>query len=259
MTYNTLSNDDVEQFKTDGYCILKNAMPRDNALAIQDYIWSKLDEYWGCKKDDPSTWTRSYRHIQETYNHGPFETGYTDRVCGALNDLLGKDCWEHPPGMGWWPVTFPSAEETEWTVPTEGWHVDGSNFHHHIYSRDQGMLLIFVFSDIGPGDGGTAIVPGSHITTAKILAAAEPDGLKPKEVSRPVIEATDFSKAIEVNAQAGDALLAHPFMLHSPSVNVGDHARFICNVQVQLKEHMSLNPDVTQHTVLEDSILQAIA
>src|SRR5207253_6247805 len=39
---------------------------------------------------------------------------------------------------------------------------------------DQGLLPLFLFSDVGERDGGTAIADGSHREIARALAAAEP-------------------------------------------------------------------------------------
>lgn len=54
--------------------------------------------------------------------------------------------------------------------------MDGSNFHHRVTSREQGLVTLFLFSDIGPGDGGTPVFRGSHRAVARLLATSEPAG-----------------------------------------------------------------------------------
>lgn len=48
------------------------------------------------------------------------------------------------------------------------------------------MLSIFIFSDIGPSDGGTAIALGSHNACARVLRDAQPAGLPQTELSKRV-------------------------------------------------------------------------
>lgn len=253
-----LSVAEIEQFVSEGYVMLREAFPRRVAQAVRQTLWRHLEADYGMREDDRSTWTQAQAHLQITLSDATAFEAYSPRVCGAFDQLMGAGRWQMPDGLGWWPVRFPGFSQPPWTAPEKGWHVDGQNFHHHLTSREQGMLVIFVFSDIGPGDGGTAFVPGSHRLAARVLAEHEPEGMDPPALNQ-AMKALPRDRVLEVNGQAGDVVLLHPFMLHSGSANVGDRVRFICNVQAPLKDAMRLDrPDLAELSPVERAIREAI-
>lgn len=241
---------EVEQFIEDGYVLLREAFPREVAAEIRKRLWAEL----GLSPDDPTQWTKNVLHIKKVFSESPFCDAYTDRVFGAFDELLGAGRHVPRTSLGWWPVSFPGFERPPWRPPTNGWHVDGIQFHHRIISPDQGLLPIFVCSDIGPGDGGTCFRVGSHKVTAKILAAAEPDGLEVHELCKRV-NAAATGEVIETNGRAGDVMLLHPFMSHARSPNTGQSVRFICNPNVSFKEPMNLEQPASP---VEQAIVRAL-
>lgn len=250
-----LSKDEVEQFVEDGYVVLREAFPRDVARRVREFLWNEM----GLSPGDPSGWKQPVVHIKKTFEGPPFSESFTPRLYGALDGVMGEGRWIPVRGLGWWPVAFPGFDEPPWHEPKDGWHIDGIQFHHHVHSRDQGLLPIFLLSDIGPGDGGTAIDLGSHKIAARILNEAEPGGLEVGELCKRVA-AHPFKKVIETNGQAGDIALMHPFMRHARSPNTGTSVRFICNPCFQLKEPMNLkreNPDA--FSPVERAIAEALA
>jgi len=249
-----LSSDEIEQFIDRGYVLLREAFSSDAAGAVRAKLWPEF----GLDPNDPTGWTKPSIRI-ELHLLGPeVDACLTDRFRGAVDDLLGAAAWEPLTGLGGWPALFPGFSSGPWAAPKVGWHIDGIHFHHRLDTRTQGLLPIFLFSDIGPGDGGTAIRPGSHKVTARILLAAEPEGLSCNELAQRTNEFT-YAEEIEAVGNAGDVLLLHPFMSHATSVNTGSRVRFICNPCVSLKEPMNLNrPDPANYTPLERSIVEAI-
>lgn len=146
-----------------------------------------------------------------------------------------------------------------WRPPDSGWHVDGIQFHHHLTSRDQGLLPIYLLSDINPGDGGTAVRLGSHHVTARILRDSEPQGLDVHQLAKQV-ETESKGRIIEVIGRAGDVSLMNPFMLHSGSSNTGNSVRFICNPCLRLHEPMRLDPTPNRPlSPVETAIARAIS
>jgi hypothetical protein len=246
---------EIEQFVEDGYVLLREAFPREVAAEIRKFLWSEI----GLSPDDPSQWTKPFIHIQKTFSHGPFREAFTQRVWDAYDDVLGEGRYEQQKFLGWWPIAFPGFEPPPWKPPTDGWHVDGIQFHHHVNSRDQGLLPIFLLSDIGAGDGGTCLSAGSHKITARILADAEPAGLDVHELAKRVRE-FPRRKVVETTGRAGDVMLLHPFMLHARSPNTGKSVRFICNPCVVLREPMNLNrANAEEYSAVERAIVEAIA
>ena len=255
MGYSVLSSTEVEQFMESGYLLLREAFPREVAAQGRAVLWREF----GLDENDPATWTKPYVRLERGYSDPPFSHAFTPRVLGAYDDLLGRGRYEPPTSLGGWPATFPGFATAPWQAPEAGWHVDGIQFHHHIDSRVQGLLPIFLFSDIAPESGGTCIRPGSHKVTARILADAEPEGLDVHTLARLVTEQAKLP-ALEMTGNAGDVALLHPFMLHAASLNTGTSVRFICNPCISLHEPMNLaREDEADYSPLERSIVNALA
>lgn len=248
-----LSPDEIEQFITDGYVVVRNAFPRDLAELILPDLWSAI----GYDAHKPETWDKPFIHLRQFLWHMPFEAVYTERLRGAVNQLLGRGRWLVPMRSGWWPIYFPGHQKAPWRPPESGWHVDGGH-QHHLTSPEQGLLGILIFSEIQPGDGGTAISLGSHLEAARILAAAEPAGLTPGEISQRVA-ALPRTRVMEVTGMPGDVALMHPLMLHGASMNTGPRVRIITNKTFPLRQPMNLSrPNPEDHSPVERAIRQAV-
>lgn len=253
MSFKILTSSQIDQFTEEGYTILPEAFPRDLAAAIRKAILDKIE----ASEDDPSTWKVARNHIADAFSGEPFMSACTPRFAAAMDDLMGEGRWIPLHNLGWWPVLFPGFDSPPWRPHDREWHIDGGFFHHHLDSPEQGMLPIFIFSDIGPGDGGTAVALGSHKIAARILRDAQPDGLPQSVLSKTV--AAFPRNVIEVNARAGDIALIHPFMLHTVSTNIGKSIRIICNPHVRFTTRMNVTGDPTRPiSVVERSIIQAL-
>jgi hypothetical protein len=180
-----LSEQDVEQFCELGWVRLTEAFDPGDAIAAQDFLWSKVEER-GVLRNDRSTWTQPLVQINENYSDGPFPPCNSVRLADAIEDLIGHGRWanrsvygetETLGGFGWWPVNFSLDADRPWTVPSRGWHWDGIHFRHRVDSPDQGLLCLCLFSDIAHQGGGTFIVEGSHKVVAKFLERF-PEGIE---------------------------------------------------------------------------------
>jgi hypothetical protein len=198
-------------------------------------------------------------HVQKFLSGPPYDGAYTQRLIGAFDDLMGAGRYHGPEyKLGWWFISFPGHDAPPWRPPTTGWHIEG-NFHHHVDSPRLGIQPIFLFSDIGPGDGGTVINVGSHKLAARALAEAGTEGLAIDELCRRVAR-QPFGRIVEVNGRAGDVALLHPFVSHTRSVNTGRTVRFIGSPGHSLKEPMNLNRrDAREHSPVERAIVEALA
>lgn len=157
------SEDEIDQFIELGHVTLEQAFARDVADACVSIVWDHMP----FDRNDPRTWTTAFHHVPENLDGGPFAATWTSRIHAAFDELIGAGRWKPRTAQGWWPVLFPGLEEGPWGAAEADFHVDGQQFHHHVDSRDQGLLPCFVFSDIEPGDGGTALIEGSHRATAR--------------------------------------------------------------------------------------------
>ncbi len=245
---------EIEQFQEEGFILLRGAFSRSAATAVRDELWKQT----GLAPDDPATWTQSVIHLKTALTGPIVEPVFTQRIFDAFDDLMGENRWDYSPSLGWWPISFPGFKAKPWQVPETGWHVDGIQFHHHLNSPTQGLLSIFLFSDIAPGDGGTALSVGSHKITARILRDAEPEGLEIHELCKRV-NSHPREQVIETTGEMGDIALMHPFMSHARSANTGARVRFICNPCFSLKEPMNFErADAKNYSPVEKAIMEAL-
>lgn len=178
LAYQVLSAAQVDGFIARGWTRLEEAFPRAAALAVQDYLWERVAER-GPRRADPATWSEPMVHIKESYREDVFTACATERLAGAIEDLVGRGRWaqrDRPAAWGWWPVNFALGADRPWDVPTGGWHWDGQHFRHFVDAPDQGLLLLCVFSDVRPQGGGTLVAEGSHQVVADFLRG-HPEGL----------------------------------------------------------------------------------
>lgn len=237
MPFKVFTPGEVEQFIEEGWVILPEAFPRELAAEIRSLVIQKT----GCDENDPSTFTQKRIAVNDSFAGDPWMKACTPRYEAGLDDLMGEGRWRPIPNLGWWPVMFPGFDDPPWRADEANWHIDGGFFHHHLDSPEQGMLPIFVFSDIGPGDGGTGIAPGSHKIAARVLRDAIPDGLSQVELGQRVKAYP--RQVMEVNANAGDIAFLHPFMLHTIGTNCGSKVRVICNPHVNFLERMNVTAE----------------
>lgn len=161
----------IEQFEIDGLVMLRGGFSREVAAECREFVWREILSWRNC-----ITASQPMVHVQRSFSGGPFDGVIGDRLRAAIDQLTGPGRAIVHDSFGWWPVLFPGFPGPG------GWHVDGSNFHHHLTSREQGLMTLFLFSDIGPGDGGTPVLRGSHHDVARLLADSEPEGLSLAEL-----------------------------------------------------------------------------
>ena len=214
-----LSTSQIDEFIETGCTVLHNAFPPEIAAGVcARACGTKSRRAISIRRDDHATW-RPLVHLQEALNDELTAQAWSPRFCGAIDDLLGADRWQPNTSLGWFPVSLPGFESEVWSAPQHGWHVDGQQFHHHLDSRDQGLLPLVILTDIAPGGGGTCIVPGSHKIVAHLLQESEPNGLSIEELSAQVQEIPRDNAPRNHRTGGRCRAAAHPFMLHARSMN----------------------------------------
>jgi len=236
------------------------------ALYLAD-LTSRACERLYCSLDDPTTWPSGRMRPPESQRVS-FES-IAPRAWQAACELIGGaeralPCtWgdgfiinfggQTELANGWVP---PSAKpQPSWAI----WHKDGDFFRHFLDSPEQGLLVIGIFSDIGPRGGGTFIACDSVGRVARYLAE-RPEGVLPVDLLGPVKDMVDeCSDFVETTGEVGDVYLLHPFMLHSHSQNATKSARFIVNPPVKLAEPMNFARErAADHSPVERAVLRAL-
>jgi hypothetical protein len=252
-----LSSDDLDSFAERGFCVLRGAFGARQAAAARDVVWHRMAEKAGIRREDPATWPPAF-DIEERLTAPEILGCFTDSLAEAIEAITGPGRWCGRRSWGFWPVNFRyGAGQPRRAIPASGWHADGNWFRHTIDSPRQGLLLIGLFSDIGEGCGGTIVASGSHHRTARVLAA-HPEGMTHLELSDAVL-AEPIGNFTELVGEAGDVVLAHPFLFHTRGFKHAGPPRIISNTEAGLTAPLRLDrSDGSPYSVLEQSIRTAL-
>lgn len=247
----------IESFVELGYCMLPEAFSASQTAAACECVWHRMESKAGILREDPHTWPVAY-DIEEHLWDAQVLACFTDRLAGAVEQLVGPDRWCGERRWGLWPVNFSFGRDRPYSIPDWGWHIDGNWFRHTLRSPEQGLTVLGLFTDIASHGGGTILSLGSHKRTARVLAR-HPDGISHDDLFREVLSEPlgDFH---EITGRAGDVALCHPFLFHTRGMKHVGPPRIISNTEASLREPMNLDRvDSRGHSILEHSILQALS
>jgi hypothetical protein len=256
MSSDVLDAEQIESFISLGYCMLPGAFTAQQAAGAADCVWRRMEAKAGIRRNDRSSWPVAY-DIEEHLAAPEVLACFTDRLAGGVKQLLGPDRWCGERRWGFWPVNFSFGQNQPYDFPTSSWHIDGNWFRHSIDCPSQGLLIIGLFTDIGPRCGGTILSLGSHKRTARVLAQ-HTGGISHLDLFREVLS-EPLGNFHEITGSAGDVVLAHPFLFHSRGMKHYGPPRIISNTEASLLQPMRLrraNPN--DYSVLERSIIQAL-
>lgn len=230
-TTGPLSSAQVDNFVERGWTVLSHGFPATVAREVRRELGKRI----GIDLDRPDEWTQPRIWLKETMNEPPYTEALTDRFSSAVDQLVGHGRWELQRYMGWWPVTFPGFPDPPYG---DDWHVEG-NFRHHVWSPEQAVVNLFCFSTVEPKGGGTLLVEGSHLLVGHLLWEAEPEGLDAEQIwpeIRKLLDAADWPGVVEVTAEEGDVVLAHPLLFHSANPNLGSRPRVMSQPRFDMTE-----------------------
>lgn len=242
-----------KEFLETGMVVVEDALSSE---FCEEVIGRRLSEM-GVHESDSRTWPRGWRNL-------PVTTAFSlERVAPsaaqALFELVGP-----PERLRFYGlpdnliINFPD-DSHRWWAPEDKyatdahWHKDGDWFRHFLDSPEQGMLGIIFWRDITERQGPTYLLADSIPAVARLLAA-HPEGLAPPLPLDDVIEQSQ--RPIPLTGRQGTIVWAHPFLVHSASVNATDRLRIISNTSVMLREPLHL--DREDGTPLEQSVLAAL-
>jgi hypothetical protein len=247
------------EYRDNGYVRLPEAFSRAAAAAMADFIWARLFDLHGMRRDDRATWTAAapWVGLKQFKDDPVFQPLNNATTFEAIDDLLGPDAWKKPRNWGGFLVKFPDRAPEAWTLPLDAyWHVD---FHFTFEPGTPFALRVFTFlSEVAPHGGGTLIVRGSHRLVERFVASLAPqerqagfavlrarfNGSHPwlerltgaagdsddrvdDFMNRPAIVDGERVLVEELSAGPGDVILMHPWLLHAASPHAGDSPRFM--------------------------------
>lgn len=264
-----LTPEDAQHFIEKGYVRIKGCVDRELARSWTDEAYGRL----GYDPVDRSTWKKDIVWMDR--NHVAPIKDFSPRAWAALCDVIGGEDRIETRVMEIESEHFTTINSTEWSdafivnfrrgadkpwmkpaPEAGGWHKDGSFFRHFLDSREQALLTIVYWSDVGHKGGGTFIAPDSIGHVARYLAD-HPEGVDPSFDFGSLIEkCTEFE---EVTGEVGDFIILHPYMLHASSNNHSQVVRFMTNPPVVLKEPMNFNrADPAEFSLIERATLYGL-
>ncbi|EIF00275.1 phytanoyl-CoA dioxygenase family protein [Saccharomonospora glauca] len=249
----SFGSEQVEQFVRDGYVKLEGAFPADVGERCVRELW----EATGCSRTDPSTWTQPVIRLGG-FSTPPFrEAATTPALHEAFDVLVGPERWQRLGGLGTFPVRFPSEVDPGDT----GWHVEASyagpdgEGRVNYRSRGRALLLLFLFSEVGPDDAPTRIRVGSHLDVPPLLESAGEAGREWMALCRDAVAASEHRPVTLATGTVGDVYVCHPFLVHAGQPHHGRAPRFMA--QPPLVPKGALDPYAADPSPVERAIALA--
>ena len=255
------SKAEVEQFIEDGFVILRRAFPREMAEDCRRFLWDYIGSWQNCRTD-----AQAKIAISAGFHEPPFDPVLTPRMSEAFDQIAGRGRWVGSGrhflqdasgggqwiqiGYGFWHILLPGFPGPG------GWHID------HLNTGHQGLVRLCLFSDIGPDDGGTPMVRGSHKEVARAGGAEVLSGMAPrvglwKRLKEASLLDPDPRRIVHVTGEAGDVALMHPLLVHGFGPNRGNRIRFACNPLLPLTEPIRLERSDGDYSAIEEAIRRA--
>ncbi|WOO40022.1 phytanoyl-CoA dioxygenase family protein [Rubellicoccus peritrichatus] len=221
-------------FDLNGYIILRNVIDAHQLASANAIVDScpkdlKTGEWWGNVQVQSYSETDGI-NLQQIYEAGkPFEElidqpGWIEKVKHFVGGE-GTFDWLHGPlflDENFFSIRGPGQ--------AIGLHSGGetgtkrTQFRYHNGHFQCGQInILMAFNDIGPGDGATMVIPGSHKANFPHPSFEEH---KMKHGETKSVEGVEG--AIEVYLNAGDAILFVDAISHGSAARVNDGERRIC-------------------------------
>jgi hypothetical protein len=242
-----------DEFLSTGMVVVEDALAPDFCEEVIARRFSEL----GISDSDSSTWPKGWQNLPVTTAY-PLED-VAPSAAAALFELVGPkeslSFYNVPDNL---IINFPDDPDLWWPPQLQHsaqahWHKDGDWFRHFLDSPEQGMLGIIFWRDVAENQGPTYVLSDSIALVAELLAA-HPEGLDPPI---PILDIIDKSQQpMPLTGRQGTVVWAHPFLVHSSSINASDRMRIISNTSVVMRDPIELSgPNVTP---LGQSVLNAL-
>ena len=256
--HNPLNPQQIQSFITDGFVRIDNAFSTDLALEARTILWKDIPG----NPNDSSTWTKPVVWLG-MYTQEPFiKAANTEVLHAAFDQLVGKEKWLPCMSMGAFPIRFPAEVDSGDT----GWHVDAgfagadpNDFFAariNVNSKGRGLLMLFLFSDVGEMNAPTRILKGSHLDVARLLEPEGEDGLSFMELATKLPELPDREQVL-ATGKAGTVYLCHPFLVHAAQRHRGLTPKFMAQPPLLLRSGFDIR-DKISYSPVEQAIRIAL-
>lgn len=259
MGMEVLSAEDLHHFGAWGFVRVPQALSDTFVARVRAAVWRNLEARTGMVEADRSTWRPEWCGVNKDKIDGFAGTPVTERLAGAIGQILGEGSWRPLRTYGGLLMTMPEPTPEPWEVVRRGWHFD--NDPRAYQSGVTELMLFTVYSPVEAQGGGTLVLAGSHhLAQAYVRSLAEGwdkpndtldafgkwcpylaqlQGLQPREAPESFqvgvlseVEGTQVFVA-ELTGEPGDAILCHPALWHATSRNASDRPRIMRRTNVR--------------------------
>lgn len=256
-----LSTEEIERFVSDGFVYLPEAFPRALADECRAFLWRET----GVDPDDPATWTRPVIRL-DGYGGDLFNAAVNTRALHeAFDQLVGAGRWVPRDGLGTFPVRFPHPDDPG----DAGWHMEGSytvegeqGYWLNLRSKGRALLMLFLFSEVGPDDAPTRVKVGSHLDVPPFLVAAGERGMSGMAACTAMHAAGRLNspgrKLALATGHPGDVYLCHPFLIHAAQPHRGREPRFMAQPPLDPVAPLELSRDDGAYSPVELAVLRGL-
>jgi len=208
-----LSDEDLAFWQTNGYVIVRNAVPKEDCDAVTGAICDFID----IKLDEPETWYKPHPGrlgiMVQLFQHPALEKNRKNaKIRRAYEQLWGrKDIWMNADRVGFNPPE------------TAGYKFPGPYLHWDV-SLDLpipfGLQGILYLSDTAPNQGAFTLVPGFQHSIESWINSL-PAGANPRQQNLYALGAKPIA------ANAGDFIIWHQALPHGSSPNTSTAPRIV--------------------------------
>jgi hypothetical protein len=256
-----LTAEEVDRFVRDGFVCLPGAFPRALADECRAFLWART----GLDPRDRATWTRPVIRFSGFGDEMFVAAANTPVLHEAFDQLAGAGRWVPRDGLGTFPIRFPHPGDPG----DAGWHMEGGysvegepDYWLNLRSRGRALLMLFLFSDIGPDDAPTRIKVGSHLDVPPFLAAAGDRGLSNLAVCMAMDAAGKLDApertTVLATGHPGDVYLCHPFLIHAAQPHRGREPRFMAQPPLDPVAPLELHRHDGAYSPVERAVRQGL-
>lgn len=235
-----LTDEQIEQFREDGYLVVRNAFDPELGLECARHVLEALEREQQVDVNAP----REARYALGRRSGEPFDRLASPKLLSAMEALIGADAWErsHMSTQGAFFITFPGFHGAVWKAPVGigQWHIDrgySANDAYHLKHGNCAIVPVLLLTPSRVDGAATLAVRGSHRLMARMLRRAH-WAIKPGPVvafcDALMMQPSWQSEIVQLVGEAGDAVFLHPLLIHCASANTTPHLRIMCNTGVGL-------------------------
>ena len=207
-----LLKEDLDFWDENGYVVIKNAIPREDAVVTQKAIW----EFLGMDETNPQTWYKTHEEqkgLMLTFTQHPClsKNRQSLRIKKAYEQLYNSlDIYQRID-----KVSFNPPVTSNYSFKGDKLHWDVS-LKQPIQYGLQGLLYL---TDCGVNDGAFNCVPGFHKKIEEWVTQLPP-GTNPRGL-------TQTLTPVAVPGNAGDFVVWHQALPHCATPNQGTYPRMV--------------------------------